>query len=687
MANFRGETVLVTLKEPKDAQVRGLVIDVVNQQLNLKDVTWLPSQERTDYLVIDGRSNLLDLEIAAPETHFAVPEAILAAVPDTQETLPGADDPAIVSYGRPMHKSSAVSSFTQQETRLSADAGGSSFTQSEQDAVAGAGQGTLESSVPPPAAIPASTQEPFVHEQGPTSATLTGPFEELELNDKHVSNGNLLDQEAVDGKGEEAMAVSGSKLKKKRPKKAMRRELLEKATAVHAYPQRQGKEASPESRKKTGQPRKNSGWRETPFLEEAPKYKTETAQPSNGQASKGQRQRQRKNLAEDQNGWATEDATDIQEMGDFDFSGNLSKFDKHGTFTQFRQEDTTADEERLVTHNRLPARPGTAGGKNLHYTENVLSPKVNQAAWNSDDSENDITDAQFGSGRSSHRNRSQASVRQPPSRKSSVMTSEQHMTGSGSLPEPKVKPRPKFHEPIDDHEHVDKELSSGIIRHASRQAEKTLSRVSSTTITKPAFRFTSKLLCPCLTPLQMLELEQLAQSELGLTEDVLTENAARGIIDIINQSALTKLKCEGSEASANVIILAGNNKTGARAIAAARQGLNHPSNIILTILGHNRDEDLLEPVRRQLNIYRKCGGQLMKPDQLTTLSKNARFVPDVIIDALLGMHTAYDDLTSENQETYLTLADWANNATEYGSTLIASIDIPSGLDPSSGMPH
>lgn len=37
MAAFIGETVLVTLKFPENTQVRGLVTDIANQQLSLKD--------------------------------------------------------------------------------------------------------------------------------------------------------------------------------------------------------------------------------------------------------------------------------------------------------------------------------------------------------------------------------------------------------------------------------------------------------------------------------------------------------------------------------------------------------------------------------------------------------------------------------------------------------------------------
>jgi len=34
---------------------------------------------------------------------------------------------------------------------------------------------------------------------------------------------------------------------------------------------------------------------------------------------------------------------DIQELPDFDFAENLSKFDKRSVFDQIRNEDTTAD--------------------------------------------------------------------------------------------------------------------------------------------------------------------------------------------------------------------------------------------------------------------------------------------------------------------------------------------------------
>lgn len=109
------------------------------------------------------------------------------------------------------------------------------------------------------------------------------------------------------------------------------------------------------------QPGKGKGWRDTPMLQS-----TASFQPFNS-LKKSNKRRQKSNQ---DNGWASEDVTDVQEMGDFDFEESLAKFDKRTLFDQMRKDDQIDDADRLVTHNR---KPGTAGGKNFHHTENVLS--------------------------------------------------------------------------------------------------------------------------------------------------------------------------------------------------------------------------------------------------------------------------------------------------------------------------
>lgn len=601
-------------------------------------------------------------------------------------TPQGADDPAILSYGRPYRKAALIPSpanvavpppitvaTSDKPRRKVASPIATRFQQA-----------SVKS---PPIEIPQQIPQTAIHlasaqDHGTISATLTGPFEELQLNGEY--NGTDDHQETIDdGRDPNAPTAAGSK-QKKRQKRALRKEGSPQVVAERTKVPRQ--KVSPQSKSKAGQPqKKNTGWRGPPFLEEVPQQPKKTLlRPVNGSNSKGQRQPRRKKISDEQNGWATEEATDIQDMGDFDFSGNLSKFDKRSVFDQFKQEDTTADEQRLVTHNRLPPRAGTAGGKNLHCTENVLSPKVNnQAAWASGDSENDLTDAKFGSGRSSNRNASRASARQPPSRKSSVMTSEQHMTGSGSLPESKIRTRRIPRESTDNIK-LSRDISSSrdTIKRATTRSETISSRKPSSAQPKPSFRLaTSDHTCPCLTPLQMLELEQLAMSELVLTDDMLTENSGRAIAETAIRSAdsISYNPTTKDHRTSTIVFLVGNHKTGARAIAGARQALNHSPRIFLTVLGLERDSGLLASVRRQLAIFRKCGGQLLKPDQMAKTLSYVNTMSDLIVDALLGIHINFEDLRTEDQEAYTGLADWANR-----NASIMAIDMPSGLDPSSG---
>lgn len=129
-----------------------------------------------------------------------------------------------------------------------------------------------------------------------------------------------------------------------------------------------------ENEKPTQNSGHGAGWRETPILQ------TNSFQPYKALKKNSQ---SRKNYAE--SGWASEDVT--EDLPEFDFENNLAKFDKQTIFNQMRKDDQVDDDTRLVAHNRRP-KPGTGGGKNLHYTENVLEVPVNAAQsadyWNSE---------------------------------------------------------------------------------------------------------------------------------------------------------------------------------------------------------------------------------------------------------------------------------------------------------------
>lgn len=502
------------------------------------------------------------------------------------------------------------------------------------------------------------------------SATLSGPFNDISLNGHELQ---VSEPEREFGNGQPKLQsldpekVTGTPASRPPRWKRGGRKARGAKDAMASTPTPTPIDLEHGSAPQSTQKRRSSnkkGWRQTPLLEEPttanirlPRTHQGPTPPDKAMTpgsaihhSKSIREpvkdrRRRYKEEDDQNGWATGEATDIQDMGDFDFEENHKKFDKRKVFDQIRRDDTTADEARLVNFNRLPsARPGTLGGKYLHYTEQVLSSPINKAVdHSSGDSEIDISETRISSGRSVSR---ASTRRKQPSRKASALAKSSF-----------------------DH------IASLKLKTDSSTSHRKISitQTKSCLLIGPFRR-----VCPCISPLQMLELEQLAITELALTEDVMTENAAVRIAQ--TAYGLTSPDSPRQGHSANIVILAGNNKTGSRAIAAGRHLRDHGSRVVLCVLGLEREEDLIDSVRRQLRIFRNCGGEAIKQDALMKTLRKLQWPADLIVDALLGMHISFDDLRSDDQAAYFQLVCWTNGS----AVEILSLDVPSGIDASTG---
>ena len=540
---------------------------------------------------------------------------------------------------------------------------------------------------PPGLPQPSSSLEPVVvkRTESIASATLSGPFNDLSLNGQ-IEEAGVSDVAIIEGlKGGKENVVPRQEL-------SQPQETASKQIGKRSRRGGKGKGSRDTARKiiDSQQPEdinrstavylkhkddaKAKGWRQTPLTEETgpaatpPRGAGGHLLPPEASSRRRRTRRERDMANEERNGWATEEATDIQDMGDFDFEGNLSKFNKREIFDQIRHDDTTADEERLVHYNRVPARLGTNGGKNLHYTENVLdSPRPNgHREWSSESGETeDSLHGKIDSGRSSKRNASRAATRNPPSRKESTIVADK---------EPGIEP-------------LSKSRVSSFTHTGSpkpKQNASTSPHTSSFTSSKPSFRIVpSNKLCPCVSPLQMLELEQLAVSELGLTEEMMTENVARSVAEVTFRKIQDLERRSGKSNHRSpplVTVLAGNHKSGARAIAGGRHLQNHGVKVITCVLGLEREDDLLESVRRQTNVYRKCGGVLTKPNELLDAMKESRIQPLLVVDALLGMHMSFHELRKNDQAVSFEFIRWINR----NGLDVLSIDVPSGLDASSG---
>ena len=211
-----------------------------------------------------------------------------------------------------------------------------------------------------------------------------------------------------------------------------------------------------------------------------------------------------------------------------------------------------------------------------------------------------------------------------------------------------------------------------------KKASSTSPYVGSTPASRPSLRIhgTNKI-CPSLTPIQMLEFEQFAITELGLSEDILTENAGRGIAELA-----TRVEREFEESVDQdwlIVLVVGNHKTGARTLAAGRHLRNHGYKVMATIIGTTRTEDWLDLVRQQSHAYSKAGGILMKPyDILESMKSGMR--PALLIDGLLGVHNTLEDFRREEQQLCLEIM----MLTSHNKTKVLSVDVPSGMDMSSG---
>ena len=220
-----------------------------------------------------------------------------------------------------------------------------------------------------------------------TAATLTAPFSGLDIG---VEADERLDEtdDAPPTDNIRRVSVNTTRTGKPMddpPQTAEKRRSKQNARKKKEATQTDGLQTSPDAVRRTTKngTYRGRGWRQTPILQDDTNANAKSpgliaGNEAASSVRRNRRQQRALNLDARNNGWATEDATDIQELPDFDFEANLSKFDKRSVFEQIRADDHTSKESRLVSINRLPpARPGTYGGKNLHPTENVLdSPRT-----------------------------------------------------------------------------------------------------------------------------------------------------------------------------------------------------------------------------------------------------------------------------------------------------------------------
>ncbi|KAF0457890.1 YjeF N-terminal domain-like protein [Gigaspora margarita] len=320
--------------------------------------------------------------------------------------------------------------------------------------------------------------------------------------------------------------------------------------------------------------------------------------------------------------WAGGDVNDFKSK-EFDFQGNLDLFDKEKVFAEIRELDSTAPENLLVNINRNPnfRTNGRNGGSQLNQT---TLPKL-----------------------ASHEN-----VLETSSRKAKF-----------------------YHTDEEDEAANDGEVDSD----GSWKKKKKVNGVGD--YRKVKIRTLTGVSCPTVQPLQMVEVERIAATETGPNEDQMIENAGRGASMMCLQAlgGSRRIQPHNHNAAPLVVILAGNNKTGAYGLATARHLANHGCHVIVCVVG--KEKDLLKSVAYQQKILHPTGGRSVKtvselPQQLTN-------PVDLIVDALLGYQFNLRDIVDEYEKhSICELIDWAN----VNKAPVLSLDMPSGVNGNTGNP-
>ncbi|KAK9389897.1 YjeF N-terminal domain-containing protein [Lipomyces mesembrius] len=364
-------------------------------------------------------------------------------------------------------------------------------------------------------------------------------------------------------------------------------------------------------------------------------------------------------------GWASED-TSVYKDTEFDFQGNLDRFDKKSVFDEIRLTDKTDPGARLVSFNRRDANGASTHQlqqqsihelikrpprKHFLPTENVLGTKSSE--WQGLSSEDEDTEDESATG----------------------IPAEEEVS------------------------EIDKAIKEQQLWRVSHAMSRTS---SSRNVTPPVLQFSSPprrliydgndhgttFVCPTFSIAQMAVIEKAAVSQYSLNPVQLTENAGSAIAKLAIQILGGKRRFERRQIQPNalpvVVVLVGNHETGARAIAGARMLVNRRVRVV--VLFTDDSSELASPkesIEQQMRAFKAAGGKVTsRLDVLQATLKVLDAPPEVIIDALQGL-----DVRMDATARLAGVPGWMYEAGQWASSQrapVLAVNAPAGMDPDTG---
>ncbi|SCU99133.1 LADA_0H17766g1_1 [Lachancea dasiensis] len=330
--------------------------------------------------------------------------------------------------------------------------------------------------------------------------------------------------------------------------------------------------------------------------------------------------------------WQHDDAAAIKQQDDFDFQENLRMFNKQDVFAKLKEQDGVQQQSRLVAHN--------VREKKLD-TDELVIPDAKRDHW--DSLEEDSVHTEY-----------------LPITKSINITHLLQTAGDTDSKDDKVLAQ----------------LQSALKRPGSLSIPGSRQAGFVTCSTKIAV--------PCATPVQLLEIERVCSDSFGFSSNLALEHWAIHMSQFFKQKmgGRVRLNAQNPNPQPLIVILAGDNRSGARGLALGR--LLCQSSLVRTlVLFVNTPED--SEVNEQWQLYQKSGGKTVESLQSLKSSLEKLNSPvEVVLDAMQGFDSGLQDACADaSDEARLEeLVHWCNS-----QQTIWSLDIPSGLDAASALPN
>jgi NAD(P)H-hydrate epimerase len=179
-----------------------------------------------------------------------------------------------------------------------------------------------------------------------------------------------------------------------------------------------------------------------------------------------------------------------------------------------------------------------------------------------------------------------------------------------------------------------------------------------------AYRTEHGTTIPAVTTEEMREVDYIAMEETGPNLYQMMENAGRNLA----MTVLAELPADVG--STRIVVLAGTGGNGGGGICAARHLANRGLDVTLCV---SRPDALSEVPKFQRKIYASTMGAVVDVDHLASLRA------EIVVDAVLGY-----SLSDAPNGAAAEMIRWAMEQKRRDGSRIISLDVPSGLDATTG---